>query len=371
MGLFDLQCPVCGGPLRVRGLRGLCENCDSRETLQNIQKKPHQPKPKPPVIRSQKPENLRDKPEANREVARLQDNSRLSLNSQQEYRQKTDGDTVIKSFTSFGQEYVTLQSREGMGLDPIQDGTTFDRKTNPSGPPENPYNPPTIPPFIEPIIPPPIPTPPIRPPRHYPPIGPNETEPGEEPEEPVDCTGATAPSITVTNSTVAPSGTTDIEVTGGTGDYTVTVSDPLGLIDTVVGNTITMKPSITNTECAGNPVITVTDECGLSDNVTVYVTTGYETSGAYRIPNGSTNSTGGPPTVNCQVKYDVILCNGTNWGESLTSCEPGACATSCPGNPCPDERAAACTCAVGLCGTVDDRSAAMITAGCCPEPAIP
>ncbi len=205
------------------------------------------------------------------------------------------------------------------------------------------------------------------------------------------CQDCPPPIIGSTTKQLNVNGTQGLSASGGAGGpYSWSIVNGGGSLSGSSGTSNSYTAPTSNANCAGNPVIRLTDSCNATTDMSLAVNALYEIAGYYASPTFVTHSyedvAGGCAGRNLgyctyQVTKRNFGCNGT-LGDSFYGCSPGHFVTGCTveefwewGGPGCDIERAACistNCPDGCAaGRHDMRTSAQIGAGCCPADTIP
>ena len=174
------------------------------------------------------------------------------------------------------------------------------------------------------------------------------------------------PVIHFTTQQMSVGGTQNLNATGGGGGpYTWKLSAGGGTLSKTLtnsGENTVYTAAGSNANCTNNPTIEVTDYCGNKATLKIAVNGAGATGAAYDIMTCSVSG-GAVHYVSTGFKCDNSPATGFN------GCSSGFPPLTCPGGP-PCDTSVNCgptgkkhSCAVG---TYDDRTAALLAAGCCP-----
>ncbi len=196
------------------------------------------------------------------------------------------------------------------------------------------------------------------------------------------CSTCPPPIIDATTKQVPVNGSQGLTASGGAGGpYTWSMVSGAGSISGTSGTSINYSAPSSNANCAGNPVIRVTDSCGASTDMSlaVYAASGFAGYYVYPTFEGCAGRVLG--VCYYQIFKNIIACDG-NFTGYIIACSPGHNVGACTvedyytwaDTGCGQEQGACLTtnCTDGCAyGYHDTRTSGQLSQGCCPLLLIP
>jgi RHS repeat-associated protein len=186
--------------------------------------------------------------------------------------------------------------------------------------------------------------------------------------------GDTLPSIGYTTQQMAVNGTQNLTASGGSGNpYTWSIIRGGGSLSSSTGNSVTYTAPSSNSNCANNPTIQVTDSNGYS-NILSLAVNAYSGVAGYNVVTDDGCAFRSAGICSWQIWKQPLYCNG-NLGPNWSMCSPGhnsPCTVpdffAMKGPGCDAERAACYMsyCPDGCAAGIHDLRGSLSGYGCCP-----